>query len=103
MRNHSAVRTAGRDLRKDLRSVARDTEALLKATADVTEDKIQAARTQAQKAIDSARDNIDLDRLAGRVRRVSRTTDTYVRDHRWGVLGTVAGVALLAGVIIARR
>src|SRR5258707_345133 len=103
MRNQSAVRTAGRDLRKDLRSVARDTEALLKATADVAEDRIQTARAQAQKAIDGARDNIDLDRLAGRVRRVSRTTDRYVRDHRWGMLGTVAGVALLAGFIMARR
>jgi ElaB/YqjD/DUF883 family membrane-anchored ribosome-binding protein len=103
MRNQSAVRSAGRDLRKDLRAVARDTESLLKATADITEGHIQTAREQAQKAIDSARDNIDYDRIAGRVRRASRLTDGYVRDHRWGMLGTVAGVALLAGLIIARR
>jgi ElaB/YqjD/DUF883 family membrane-anchored ribosome-binding protein len=103
MRNQSTVRGAGRDLRKDLRAVARDTESLLKATADITEGHIQTAREQAQKAIDGARDNIDFDRLVGRVRRVSRDTDHYVRDHRWGMIGTVAGVALLAGVIIARR
>ena len=55
MRNHSAVRSAGRDLRKDLRAVARDTESLLKATADIAEGPIQTAREQAQKAIDLAK------------------------------------------------
>jgi ElaB/YqjD/DUF883 family membrane-anchored ribosome-binding protein len=41
-------------------------------------------------------------RIQRRMRRYARYTDTYVRDHSWSVIGAVAGVALLIG-LLARR
>ena len=101
MRN-GALHSPLRNLRKDLRNVARDAEELLRATADVTNDRVQEARTRAQKTVSQAMDHLYGQRLQRRMRGYARYTDTYVRDHSWSVIGAVAGVALLIG-LLARR
>jgi ElaB/YqjD/DUF883 family membrane-anchored ribosome-binding protein len=101
MRN-GALHSPMRNLRNDLRNVARDAEELLKATADVTNDRVQEVRTRAQKTVSTALDNLYGRRLNRRVRRYARYTDMYVRDHSWSVIGAVAGVALIIG-LLARR
>jgi ElaB/YqjD/DUF883 family membrane-anchored ribosome-binding protein len=101
MRN-GALHSPIRNLRKDLRNVAKDAEELLKATADVTNDRVQEARTRAQKTVSQAMDHLYGQRLQRRMRSYARYTDTYVRDHSWSVIGAVAGVALLIG-LLARR
>ena len=101
MRN-GALHSPIRNLRKDLRNVARDAEELLKATADVTNDRVQEARGRAQKTVSQAMDHLYGQRLQRKMRRYVRDTDTYVRDQSWAVIGAVAGVALLIG-LLARR
>ncbi len=101
MRN-GALHSPMRNLRNDLRSVARDAEELLRATADVTNDRVQEARTRAQKTVGQALDHLYGQRLNRRMRRYANYTDTYVRDHSWSVIGAVAGVALLIGLLIRR-
>jgi ElaB/YqjD/DUF883 family membrane-anchored ribosome-binding protein len=101
MRN-GALHSPMRNLRNDLRNVARDAEELLKATADVTNDRVQEARTRAQKTVSDALDHLYGQRLHRKVRRYARDTDTYVRDHSWSVIGAVAGVALLIGLLVRR-
>ncbi|HEY5808529.1 MAG TPA: hypothetical protein VIT67_11200 [Povalibacter sp.] len=101
MRN-GALRTPMKDLRKDLSLVARDTEALLKATAEVTSERVQEARARTEKSLHSAMDRVYDRQMQRRVRRLARHTDTYVRDHSWAVVGAVAGIALLVG-LLARR
>jgi ElaB/YqjD/DUF883 family membrane-anchored ribosome-binding protein len=91
-----------RHLRKDLQSVARDAEELLRATADVTNDRVQEARARTEKTVRQAFDNLYDRRMQRRVRKYARYTDTYVRDHSWGIIGAVAGVALILG-LLARR
>lgn len=91
-----------RHLRKDLQSVARDAEELLRATADVTNDRVQEARARAQKTVRQAFDHLYDRRMQRRVRKYARYTDSYVRDHSWGIIGAVAGVALIVG-LLARR
>jgi ElaB/YqjD/DUF883 family membrane-anchored ribosome-binding protein len=91
-----------RHLRKDLQSVARDAEELLRATADVTNDRVQEARARTEKTVRQAFDNLYDRRMQRRVRKYARYTDTYVRDHSWGIIGAVAGVALIVG-LLARR
>lgn len=91
-----------RNLRKDLQNVARDAEQLLRATADVANDRVQEARTRTEKTVKQAFDNLYDRRMQRRVRRYARFTDTYVRDHSWGIIGAVAGIALLIG-LLARR
>lgn len=102
MRN-GALQSPMRNLRHDLRNVARDAEELLKATADVTNDRVQEARTRAQKTVTQALDHLYGRRLQRRMRRYTRNADTYVRDHSWTVIGAVAGVALLVGLLIRRE
>lgn len=101
MRN-GAFDTPMRNLRSDLQSVARDAEALLRATADVTNDRVQEARSRTEKTVKQAFDHLYDRKMKRRVRRYARYTDGYVRDHSWGIIGAVAGVALLVG-LLARR
>lgn len=100
--HNGALHSPIRNLRKDLRNVARDAEELLKATSDVTNDRVQEARSRAQKTISQALDHLYGQRIQRKMRRYARDTDTYVRDHSWQVIGAVAGVALLIG-LLARR
>lgn len=101
MRN-GAFDTPIRNLRNDLQSVARDAEELLRATADVANDRVQEARARTEKTVKQAFDHLYDRRMRRRVRSYARQTDAYVRDHSWGVIGAVAGVALLIG-LLARR
>ena len=101
MRN-GALHSPIKSLRKDLRNVSRDAEELLRATADVTNDRVQEARSRAQKTVSQALDHLYGQRLQRKVRRYARYTDTYVRDHSWAVIGAVAGVALLLGILSRR-
>lgn len=101
MRN-GAFDTPIRHLRKDLQSVARDAEELLRATADVTNDRVQEARARTEKTVKQAFDNLYDRRMQRRVRKYARYTDNYVRDHSWGIIGAVAGVALIVGLLTRR-
>jgi ElaB/YqjD/DUF883 family membrane-anchored ribosome-binding protein len=91
-----------RHLRKDLQNVARDAEELLRATADVTNDRVQEARARTQKTVQEAFDNLYDRRMRRRVRKYARYTDEYVRDHTWSIVGAVAGVALIVGLLTRR-
>lgn len=92
-----------RHLRNDLQSVARDAEALLRATADVANDRVQEARSRTEKTVQQAFDHLYDRKMQRRVRRYARDTDAYVRDHSWGIIGAVAGIALLIGLLASRR
>ena len=102
MRNGSALHSPLKELRKDLHSVARDAEALLKATADITGTRVQEARARTQESLRSTFDHLYDHRVRRRARKLARKTDDYVRDHSWTLLGAVAGVALLVGLLSRR-
>ena len=101
MRN-GALHSPLKNLRKDLYAVARDAEALLKATAEVTNDRVQEVRARTEKTLRAALDHLDQDRLRAQVRRVAETTDDYVRERPWAVIGAAAGVGLLIGLLLRR-
>jgi ElaB/YqjD/DUF883 family membrane-anchored ribosome-binding protein len=102
MRNGSALRSPLKDLQNDLRVVARDTEALLKATAEVAGERVQEARERTEKSLQNALEHMYDRRMQRRVRKVAHTADSYVRDHLWSMIGAVAGVALLLGLVSRR-
>lgn len=101
MRN-GALHSPLRHLRKDLYAVARDAEALLKATADVTNDRVQEVRQRTEKTLRAALEHLDQDRLRAQVRRVYQTTDEYVRERPWPMIGVAAGIGLLVGLLLRR-
>jgi ElaB/YqjD/DUF883 family membrane-anchored ribosome-binding protein len=101
MRN-GALHSPLKSLRKDLYAVARDAEALLKATAEVTNDRVQEVRERTEKTLRAALDHMDQDRLRAQVRRVAASTDDYVRERPWAMIGAAAGVGLLIGLLLRR-
>ena len=101
MRN-GALHSPLRNLRKDLYAVARDAEALLKATAEVTNDRVQEVRERTEKTLSTVLDHLDQDRLRAQVRRVYESTDDYVRERPWAMIGAAAGVGLLIGLLMRR-
>lgn len=103
MKNGSALNSPMSDLRKDLQAVARDAEALLKATADVASDRVQEARARTERTLRDTLDHVYDRRMKRRVRRFANSTNTYVRDHSWSLIGVAAGVALLVGLLGSRR
>ncbi|MGH8189261.1 MAG: DUF883 family protein [Steroidobacteraceae bacterium] len=102
MRN-SAMQSPLRHLRKDLYAVARDAEALLKATAEVTNDRVQEVRSRTEKTVRQALDHLYDERLRGQIRKAAQTTDQYVRDNSWTMVGAAAGVGLLIGLLLRRE
>ncbi len=92
-------------LMDDLHAVIRDAETLLRATAAQTGDKIQEARARAEESVRLAKE-----RLAGvedealeRARELAEDADVYVRANPWAAVGIAAGVALVLGLLLARR
>ena len=101
MRN-GALDSPIRHLRKDLQNVARDAEELMRATADITSERVQSARERTEKTVKQAYDHLYDRRMRRRVRKYANYTDAYVRDHSWTIIGAVAGVALLLGLLSRR-
>jgi ElaB/YqjD/DUF883 family membrane-anchored ribosome-binding protein len=101
MRN-GALHSPLKNLRKDLYAVARDAEALLKATAEVTNDRVQEVRERTEKTLSAVLDHLDQDRLRAQVRRVAESTDDYVRERPWAMIGAAAGVGVLIGLLLRR-
>lgn len=101
MRNGS-VSSSMRHLRRDLHAVARDAEALLKVTAEATGERVQEARERTQRTVKQALDHLYDDRLPRRLRRAARTTDDYVHEKPWGIIGAAAGIGLIIGLLTRR-
>jgi ElaB/YqjD/DUF883 family membrane-anchored ribosome-binding protein len=99
----TTIQNSTKDLRKDLYAVARDAEALIKATAGVTSERIQEARERAEETLRSAQDKLFDRKLRGRVRKLARNADGYVRDHSWTLIGSAATAGLLIGLLLKRR
>ena len=89
-------------LMQDLRLVVEDAEALLKATAEVTNERVQEVRERTEKTVRAAMDTLSNDRLRSQVRRVAESTDEYVRERPWAMIGTAVGVGLLIGLLLRR-
>lgn len=94
-----------RKLVADLRVLMDDAEDLVKATAAQTGDKANEVRGRIQQAAAQikprlARAEAVLERKA---RAAAASADGYVHERPWTVIGVAAGVALLAGILAARR
>ena len=91
-----------KNLRKDLYAVARDAEALLKATAEVTNDRVQEVRARTEKTLSAVLDHLVRTGCAPRCAGLPRSTDDYVRERPWAMIGAAAGVGLLIGLMLRR-
>jgi ElaB/YqjD/DUF883 family membrane-anchored ribosome-binding protein len=88
-------------LADDLQSLVSDAEELLRATAGVAGEKASEARGRAEESLRAVRSRLKSveNDLTGRARVVGE----YVEDNPWKAIAVVGGIALLVGLLMARK
>lgn len=86
----------------DFNAVIADTEQLLKSVAASGGEKTSAMRAGVEDNLKAARKRLqELQQGAvEKTRAAARATDEYVSEHPWESIGVVAGVAVVAGILI---
>ena len=89
----------------DLRVLMDDAEDLVKATAAQTGDKADEVRSRIQRVAAEIKPRLTRAEAAleRKARASAASADDFVHERPWTVIGVAAGVALLAGILAARR
>jgi ElaB/YqjD/DUF883 family membrane-anchored ribosome-binding protein len=92
---------AAQDIGGELRSLISELEETL---SDGTSADVAALRKQLSATIDSARSRLNDTQSAVRARAEAALADadTYIHDKPWQTIALVGGLALVAGVLLAR-
>ncbi|MBK6394489.1 MAG: DUF883 domain-containing protein [Betaproteobacteria bacterium] len=89
----------------DFSAVLAEAEDLLKKASNETGDRARDLRSQVESKLLSAK--LRLQEFQGdaldRAKTVARTTDDYVHDNPWPVIGAAAAIGFLAGLLMNRR
>jgi len=89
---------------EDLCEIVADAEELLEATAGNTNEKIASTRLRAEKSLRTAQASLQqAKQFVTQVTDAVQSTDTYVHDNIWKVLGIAAGAGILLGLLLNRR
>jgi ElaB/YqjD/DUF883 family membrane-anchored ribosome-binding protein len=101
----AAVAGAVAAVSREITNVLADAEDLLKATTSLTGDDLTRIRAQLAKGVTAAKRSIEEmgGTIADGARKTAATTDAYVREQPWIVIGASAAAAFLLGVLVARR
>ncbi len=80
-------------------------EDLTKAIKDVETPEIARVRAKVKMALTAAKSALydGAAQVRTQAREVGRTTDSYVRDNPWQVVGIAAVVGIVFGVLMTRR
>jgi ElaB/YqjD/DUF883 family membrane-anchored ribosome-binding protein len=94
-------REAAQDIGGELRTLISEIEETL---ADGTSADVAALRSQLGKSVDSARARLNdtQDAVRARANAALADADTYIHDKPWQTIALVGGLALVAGVLLAR-
>src|SRR5580692_3591267 len=78
---------------------------LTKAIKDIEAPEIARVRAKVKMALAAAKSALSdgAATVRGQARQVTRTTDTYVHDNPWQVVGIAAVVGLALGIMMTRR
>lgn len=92
-------------LMSDLRLVIADAEELLRMTATEVSDGATEVRGRVQTRLAQAKaDLMHLQTVAvAKVKEAGHAADEFVHENPWKSIGIAAGVALLVGLLVARR
>jgi ElaB/YqjD/DUF883 family membrane-anchored ribosome-binding protein len=82
-----------------------DVEDLTKAIKDMETPEIARVRAKVKIALVAAKSALrdGAEQIRGQAKQVGKTTDTYVRDNPWQVVGIAAVVGVVLGVLMTRR
>jgi ElaB/YqjD/DUF883 family membrane-anchored ribosome-binding protein len=86
-------------------SFIENVEDLTHALKDVQTPEIARVKAKVKIALAAAKSALSdgADQVRTQARQVSRTTDTYVRDNPWQVVGIAAVIGIAVGILATRR
>ena len=89
----------------DFSAVLAEAEDLLKKASNETGDRARDLRSQVESKLLSAKLRLQefLGDALDRAKSAARTTDDYVHDNPWPVIGAAAAIGFLAGLLMNRR
>ncbi len=89
----------------EFKSLVKDAEVLLKNTEQQEGEAFKMARTKFESTLKNAKNElIDLEEtVVEKIKDAAHTTDKYVKDHPWNMIGVGACVGLLIGFLVARK
>ena len=91
------------DVLEDLRAVVRDAESLLRDTGDHMGDRVADVRERIEEKLEGARERLNEEGAAGRMKTAASKTEAYVRENPWTAVLIAAGLGYLIGNLGRRR
>ena len=103
--DNSSVRKVKKMANASINDFLDNVDDLTKAIKDVEAPEIARVRAKVKMALAAAKSALSdgAAQVKGQARQVSRTTDTYVRDNPWQVVGIAAVVGIALGILMTRR
>ena len=103
--DNSSVRKVKKMANASINDFLDNVDDLTKAIKDVEAPEIARVRAKVKMALAAAKSALSdgAAQVRGQARQVSRTTDSYVRDNPWQVVGIAAVVGIALGVLMTRR
>jgi ElaB/YqjD/DUF883 family membrane-anchored ribosome-binding protein len=101
----SSVRKVKKMANASINDFLENVDDLTKAIKDVEVPEIARVRAKVKMALAAAKSALSdgAAQVRGQAKHVSRTTDNYVRDNPWQVVGIAAVVGIALGVLMTRR
>jgi ElaB/YqjD/DUF883 family membrane-anchored ribosome-binding protein len=101
----SQVRSAKEYANGQINSFIENVEDLTNALKNVDTPEIARVKAKVKIALAAAKSALadGAAQVRSQAREVSRTTDTYVRDNPWQVVGMAALIGLAVGILASRR
>ncbi len=103
--DNSSVRKVKKMANASINDFLDNVDDLTKAIKDVEAPEIARVRAKVKMALAAAKSALSdgAAQVRGQAKQVSRTTDSYVRDNPWQVVGIAAVVGIALGVLMTRR
>ena len=99
------VRRAKRYANASINDFLDNVDDLTKAIKDVETPDIARVRAKVKMALSAAKSALadSAAQVRGQASQITRTTDSYVRDNPWRIVGIAAVVGVVLGVMMSRR
>jgi ElaB/YqjD/DUF883 family membrane-anchored ribosome-binding protein len=103
--DNSNVRDAKDYANGQINSFIENVEDLTHALKDVDTPEIARVKAKVKIALAAAKSALSdgASQVRSQARQVSKTTDTYVRDNPWQVVGIAALIGMAVGILATRR
>ncbi|OGB26863.1 MAG: hypothetical protein A3I66_21595 [Burkholderiales bacterium RIFCSPLOWO2_02_FULL_57_36] len=92
-------------INNDVNTLVKDAQALLKSAAALTGEKAEEVRNRAMQLLDTAliksHEVQESALIAGK--EMAASANVYVKENPWRAIAAMAGVGLLAGLILGRK